>query len=844
MKERPPKLFSCLLQSVVQETNRESLAGDFEEVYHCRVEKRGVIPTLLWYLVQTGRLALFYLIQSSVWSVIMLRNYLKIAYRHLKKHAGYSILNITGLAVGMACCILFYLWVQDELSYNRFHTKAGRLYRVITHRDGAWTNSSPFSLGRVLKQDFPEIQKASRVMNRQLLTRYEDNVFYEQAALVDADFLEMFSFDLIQGDPNTALSTTETAVITESAARKYFENEDPVGKMITIGNDRVHSVTGVIADPPPNSSLRFSMLVPFRIAGEQVDQSWWLGSDLFVQLQENVELDDLRAKIAGTELKYDKRIESKQAINDLQPFLHMHLYGLNETGPVLYVYLFSLIALIVLIIACINFINLATARASNRAREVGLRKVVGAGRINIIRQFFGESLLMSLTAFFLALVIVLFALPHFNQLSGKQLSVHLIKNGSVIIGLLAIAAFTGIASGSYPALLLSSFKPITVLRESASSGAKNPLLRRVLVVFQYTVAIILIIGSITIQRQMNFIRSSDLGFDRENIIRIPMNTEIRSRYDGFKDALLRNPGILNVTAANNTPTHVGNINPFYWEGRGPDQYETFNFVTVDYDYFETFGMKMVEGRSFSREYATDSQNYIVNEALVNHTRLQPAVGKMLSIWTREGRIIGVVKDFHSRSLHNEIVPVAFLLTADWPHNYVFVRLNPHDLQASVDYIASVWKEFAAGYPFRYEYLDDVFEAQYRGDARIGDIFKNFTVLAVFISCLGLFGLASFMAAQRTREIGIRKVLGASVPRITGLLSREFLILLGIANLLAWPVAFFAMKRLMDSYVYRTNLVWWVFVAAGIAAVLISMLTVSYQAVRAARANPADAIKYE
>ncbi len=844
MKQGSPTFFSFLLARSVREPNRESVVGDFEEVFHEIESKKGRGLALAWYGFQIARLGFVQSLKSLGWSWIMIGNYLKVAFRNLKKHAGYSIINITGLAVGMACCILFYLWVQDELSFDRFHAQADRLYRIVSHRDGAWTGSSPFSLGRVMKQDFPEILKNTRFLNRQILIRYGDALFYEQAALVDPDFLEMFSFPLIHGDPATALNVIETVVVTETAARKYFGNEDPVGKIVTMNNERQLSVTGVIQDPPLNSTMQFTMLVPFRIAGERMDQSWWLGSDSYVLLRDDVNLDDLRSKIAGTELKYDKRIESKQVTNDLQPIVRMHLYGLNETGPILYVYLFSFIAVIILLIACINFINLATARASNRAREVGLRKVVGAGRASIIRQFFGESLLMSCFAFILAIIMVILVMPHFNQLAGKQLAMNPAQNLSILIGLFAIAAFTGIVSGSYPAILLSSFKPIKVLRESASSGARNPLLRRILVVFQFTMAIILIIGSVMIQRQMNYIRNTDLGFVRENVIRIPMNDDLRPNYDGFKNALLQNPNIIHVTSANSSPNRVGNINPFYWEGRSSDEYETLNFVTVDFDYFETFGMEMAAGRSFSRDHATDGQNYIVNEALVEHTKLQPPLGKMLSMWTREGQIIGVVKDFHARSLHNAIGPVAFLLTKDWPHNWLFVKLNSAEIQSSLDFVKSVWTDYAGGYPFTYQFLDDVFEAQYSGDARIGDIFRNFTVLAIFISCLGLFGLASFMAEQRTKEIGIRKVMGASVARINLLMYKEFFILQVISNALAWPAAYYAMTRLMSGYAYRTNLAWWVFVVAGIATILISLLTVSYQAVRAARTNPVDSLRYE
>lgn len=844
MIQTTPKVFRFLLQRAVHEMYRESLTGDFEEAFHLAVMRRRGLIAFFGYLFQIIRLLLVSFISSTLWSIVMFRNYFKTAFRNLKKYAGYSAINIIGLAVGMACCILFFLWVQDELSYDRFHEHSDRLFRIVSHRDGAWTRSTPFSLGRVLKQDFPEIQKNSRFLPRQMLIKYADNAYYESVALIDADFLEMFSFSLIHGDPESALSTTETLVITESAARKYFGNENPVGRIVTINNTRQHTVTGVIQDPPSNSTMQFDMLVPFRIAGERMDLSWWLGSDSFVLLQEDVVLDDLREKMAGTELKYDKRIESKVVTNDLQPINRMHLYGLNDTGPILYVYLFSFIAVIVLIIACINFINLTTARAGNRAREVGMRKTVGAGTMQIVRQFFGENLLLSCLAFILAVLLVILVLPHFNQLAGKQLSINPVNNLSILIGLLAIAAFTGILSGSYPALLFSSFKPIMVLREMASSGARNPVLRRILVVFQFTVATVLIIGSVTIQRQMNFIRNKDLGFDRENILRIPMNAELRSNYQGFKNALLQNPNIVHVTSAGNTPTNVGNINPFYWEGRGPDQYETMNFVTVDYDYFETFGMEIVVGRSFSRDFATDAQNYIVNEALVRHTKLEPPLDRMISMWTREGRIIGVVKDFHSRSLHSKIGPIAFLLTTDWPHNWVFIRLNPAEIQSSMGFIESEWMNYAGGYPFTYEFLDDVFEAQYSGDARIGDIFKNFTVMAIFISCLGLFGLASFMAEQRTKEIGIRKVLGASVAGINVLMSREFLILVGIANGLAWPVSYYIMNRLMNNYAYRTNIAWWIFLSAGLAAVIISLITVSYQSIRAARANPVDALKYE
>ena len=842
----PPKWMYSILRYVAEDRDRESLVGDFEEVYRDRSMTRGVLSALSWYFFHLLRLIYVSCRTSIVWSVVMFSNYFKVAFRNLKKHAFYSFINIIGLAVGMACCILICLWVQDELSFDRFHENSDRLYRLVNHRDGAWTSSTAFSLGRVLKNDFPEIEMNSRFSTRNHLVRFEDRIFYQDVAFVDENFLSMFTFPLTKGDPETALSALSSMVITEHAARTFFGEEDAVGKILTFNNEHNLTISGVVQDVPSSSTMQFDILVPFCALphGERVDQTWWLGCSSYVLLKEGVDLDDFRSKIAGTEKKYDKRTGEKEVVNDVQPINQMHLHGLNDTGPILYVYIFSFIAIIVLGIACINFINLTTARASNRAREVGMRKVVGAGRSAIVRQFFGESVFLSILSFILAIIFVVIALSYFNQLSGKTLSLDPTQIAGIILGILLIAAVAGIVSGSYPALLLSSFKPIQVLRETAASGAKSPLLRRILVIFQFSVAIILIVSSVMMQRQMHFIRNRDLGFTRENIIRLPMNDEIRENYDPFKNALLRKPSIMHVTAASNTPTRTGNINPFYWEGRGPDQYETLNFATVDYDYFKTFDMEIMQGRAFSRDFSTDEQQYIINETALRHTKLEDPIDKMFSMWDREGRVIGVVKDFHNQSLHSPIIPVVFLYLPGWWKNWTFVRLSPVDMQSTLRSVESLWNEHAGGYPFAYEFLDDVFEEQYRSDERTGRIFRDFTILAIFISCLGLFGLAAFMAEQRTKEIGIRKVLGASISNIILLISRELLFLLMIANAIGWPIAYYSMSKLMGNYAYRTNLALWVFVAAGIAALVISILTVSAQAVRAARSNPVDALKYE
>jgi len=774
----------------------------------------------------------------------MFKNYLKIALRNFKKHFGYSVIKLLGLAVGMACCIIIFLWIQNELNFDRFHEKSDRLYRVVSHMDEAWTSTSPWQLPVVLKKDFPEIEKATRFNNFTFLTRYQDKTFYENTGLVDPDFLDMFSFPLLEGDPSTALSAQNSVIISETTARKYFGTEEAVGKILTMNYDQPMTITGVIKDVPAKSSLQFDMLVPVQLVGEERLNSWWLETQAYILVSENISVDDLRTKMAGTTMKYDKRVKDKKVKNDLQPLSRMHLYGLNDIGDILYIYIFSAIAIIVLITACINFINLTTAKAGNRAGEVGMRKVVGAHRMNIIRQFFGESFLLSFFAMIISLGLVMLFLPAFNNLSGRQLSFNPLQNTSILLTLLIITLVVGILSGSYPALLLSSFKPLRVLQTSRASGSRNPLLRRILVIFQFSITIILIISSIVLQRQMNYINQKDLGFDRNNVIRLSLNQQIRESYEAFKNRLLQNPNIINVTSANNTPTQVGNINPVYWEGGGPDQYKTMNFVTVDYDYFKTFKMDIIQGRSFSREFSTDTQNYIINQAAVDFAKLEEPIGKMFSIWEREGNIVGVVKNFHSKSLHNEIVPIVFALTRDWPHTFIFIRLNPGNIQNTLNIVKSVWSDYAGSFPFAYEFLSDVFKQQYQSDRQTKILYSYFTFLAIFISCLGLLGLAAFTAEQRTKEIGIRKTLGASISSIILLLTREFLLLLGIANLIAWPLAFYIMKNMMNQYAYKADITIWVFISAGLLALIITSVTVSFQAVRAARANPVDSLRYE
>jgi putative ABC transport system permease protein len=842
-KNRPPRITLWLFQHLAEPEDAFSLTGDFEEDYRDILSQQGKFKAGCWAWFQVLLSFPSFFKSTIYWSIIMIKNYLKIAFRVIKKHKGYSFINIAGLAVGIACCVLIFFWVQDELSYDTFHENYREIYRTVLNVKGQWYSSSPWALAPILKSDYPEVLAATRYRYNTLLVTYGDRSYNEQVAFVDPDFFEIFTFPIVQGNSTNPFPTLYSAVITERTAAKYFGSEDPVGKAFTI-NDRIKfSVTGVIEDVPSNSSLEFDIIAPVKIFGEETLNSWALESGSFLLLQKNASPDSLGEKIAGITMERDKRT-NQTVTTYIRPFSRMHLHSLGGGGNIIYIYIFSTIAIFVLLIACINFMNLATARGSTRAKEVGMRKVVGAQRNHVIKQFFGESLLLSFIALIFAIGLVAIFLPAFNNLAQKHLRLDLGNNLSILIGSIGITLFTGFISGSYPAFFLSAFHPVKVIKGSYSGKSARPLLRKSLVVIQFTIAIVLIIGTLIMVKQLDYIRNKELGFNRQQVISLPMNPGLREAYESFKNELLQHSAVVSVTSATSRPTQVGNINPVYWEGRGPEQYETINFIACDYDYIKTFEMEIVQGRDFSRDFPTDLQNYIVNEEAVKFMGLKDPVGKLFSIWQNKGQIIGVVKNFHSRSLHNEIVPVCITLNQSWGPNYVFVRLKPANISQALNEVEEIWKKFSPHFPFAFQFLDEVFEEQYRTDQRTGAIFKYFAILAVFISCLGILGLAAFTAEQRTKEIGIRKILGASVSGIVSLVSREFIVLLALANVIAWPAAYFLTRRLLDSYAYRTSITIWIFVTAGALALAVALFTVSFQALKAARTDPAKALRYE
>ncbi|NIM90547.1 MAG: FtsX-like permease family protein [Candidatus Aminicenantes bacterium] len=779
----------------------------------------------------------------------MFKNYLKMALRNIKRYKGYSLINIAGLTVGMACFILIFLWVYDELNYDTFHTHSNRLFRIILKKaddpSDRGISSTPYILPKILKEEYPEIVEVTRVRTRGYpsAVRQGDITFYEPwFFFTDPSFFSMFSYELSAGNPKAALANRNSVVITRKAAQKYFGDQDPMGKILRWNNTQDLKVTGIIEKVPYNSHLQFDFMASLQLYDSERISSWWREADAYVQLQEGVSYEEVNRKIAGTMQRYHP--EDDFTIS-LQPIREAHL-NIMQGGrsDKRFVLIFAVIAVLILAIACVNFMNITTARSSIRAQEVGMRKVVGARRSDIIKQFLGESVLLCLISFSLAVVLVDFLLPVFNRLQGKEMS--LLGSGNLLLylSLIGAAVGTGFVAGSYPAFFLSAFQPAKVLKMDISKGRKGSVLRTVLVVSQFSVSVLLIIMTIVAYKQMRFIRNTGLGFSREQIVHIMMNDELRSAHKTFKDRLLQDPRIRNVTFASAVPHLLFNVHNFEWEGMETDKEVELDFLYVDHDYAETFDLEIVKGRDFSEDYPTDaSEAYIVNESAVRFMEMSNPIGKRVVLAGREGRIIGVVKDFNHKPLVFDITPLVMGIRPSWYYD-LLIKISPEDIPGSLAYIEKVFKDASPGFPFRYQFLDEWFEMIYMPLRIMNTIFNSFAFLAVFISCLGLFGLASLLSEQKRKEIGIRKVLGASVPGIMFLVSKKFLKIILIANLIAVPASYFATRMFLNLFVVRTKLDAGVVVATVALTFVVALVTISYQVIKTALANPVDSLRYE
>lgn len=793
----------------------------------------------------------------------MLKNYLKIAWRNLTRHKGYAFINIFGLAMGMAGCILILLWVHDELSYDRFHKNAQQLYRIVAvynaagKSDAWWLNPPP--VARELKETFPEVAEAAmyREVSGECLVSAQGRSFMESGgAFAEPEFLRMFSLSFIRGDSLTALDNKNGLILTESLARKYFGDEDPIGKAVQINRRYDFAVTGVIRDVPHNSHLEFRFLAPFPMLvqfwqerGMQLDLTSW-GTRAFAayaMLKKGVSLNDFNEKV--------RTFQSSHSDNEpvdlyLQPITDIHLHSdgiqpaLHGQGNMSYVYFFSIIAVFVLVIACINFMNLTTARSAGRAKEVGLRKVVGAPRTQLVRQFFCESMVMTFLSLLFALVLVELFLPVFGELTGREITPGLRTSFMLWGGAAGISLIAGILAGLYPSLFLSSFQPADVLKGSLQSGGKRGAFRRALVVTQFTLSILLMVSTIVVSRQLAYMRHKELGFDKENVLYLPARGNLAENLETGRNELLRVPGISHVAVGSSLPTYgFYIIIPVNWEGNESGQPVFMPISSVDYEYINTLGMQVVEGRGFSREFPSDSNGVVLNEAAVQKLGLVSPLGKKVTMFQSEYTVIGVVKNYHFMPMNEKIDPLILAIVPN-AFRYIFVKTAPGDISRTIAGIEAVWTGLLPEYPFEYHFLDKDYDNLYRTEMRIERVLTCFTVLAIGISCLGLFGLAAFMAEQRTKEIGVRKILGSSVTGIVLLLTREFVGWVGVSFILALPVSYYVMSRWLQGYAYRTNIGVAVFAVTALAALGIALATVSFQAIKAARANPVDSLKYE
>ncbi len=805
----------------------------------------------------------------------MLKNYLKITLRNISRNKMYSGLNIVGLAIGLACCILILLYVHDELSYDRFHDNANSIYRVVptftTSERTMYLATNAHVQGPMLKDEFPEVLEYVRFTSyRERVIEYENISFSEERFLyADDSVFTVFSFDMILGNPAEALVNPNTIVLTEEMAKKYFGSGDPMGKSLKINYNALFTVTGVIKNIPSASHIKPDFLASFSTMGlkpstninmdllNQVNYYTYLlfqeGTDYKVMEQKFT--DDVNRRI-GAMLKQ----LGGSAELGLQPLPKIYLHSDRELesmqmGDITYVWLFSGIGIFILLLACLNFMNLSTARSANRAKEVGLRKVVGAQKSQLVRQFLGESMILTFISFLFAIILVLISMSLFRNISGKEILINSLLNPVVLAGFLGLFLIIGLIGGSYPAFFLSAFRPVEVIQGKLKRGAKSSVLRIVLVSFQFAVSIILIIGTFTVNTQLKYVRSKNLGYNKDHVIVMTMrDNETQQKYEAIKEAIQRNPSVVNVSASSTSPLGTNDFSAHHAVGKPEDQINMFWSQMVDDQYVDTYKMEIIQGRNFSKDFPSDKeQSIIINEAAVRKLgwqddptsqKIERFSGQNLST-RRVYNVVGVINDYHFQSLHEEIQPMMLYYTNPYGNfSILSVRVRPENIQETIGFLETTWKQFDTQYPFEYTFVDDQYDSLYRTEVRLGKLFSYFTTLAILIGCLGLFGLTSFTTEQRTKEIGIRKVLGASINGIIYMLVRDFTKWVFIAVIVAWPIGYLVMNKWLNNFAYRANLGVWIFLTSALLALVISIVTVSYQSIKAALANPAKSIRTE
>jgi len=795
----------------------------------------------------------------------VIRNYIKIAFRNLWRHKGFSLINIIGLAVGMTACFLIFIFVTFELSYDKFNQNFDQVYRLVTDIKSPqevlhWSSASA-PMGPALQQDYSEdVKDYARVFGGSFLVVNGDKKFQENNIIfTDPSLFKIFTFPFVKGNPNTALSVPFSIVLTESMAKKYFGTDDIIGKSLRLDGKRPVNITGVVKDVPLNSHFNFDMAMSASTMEKMklINMQEWgnFSNFTYLLLPKGFDAAKLQAKLPNFLHRHITDDQRKHGYNYtifLQPLKDVYMddfRGAPVNGSKSNVYIFSIIAVFILLIACINFVNLTTARASERAKEVGIRKVIGAFKDQLAIQFLGESMIIALVSFVFAFVTSLLLLPLFNELAGKTVSESVFAHGYIFI-LFGISLAIGLLAGIYPSFVLTSFSIISVLKGRFSTSVRGIFLRKGLVVLQFTISIVLIVGTIVVYNQLNYMRNQSLGFDKDQmaVIDFSGDSTVQSQADAIKNELRDVNGVVSVSGSSNTPGNGNSVGYSQVENSsGSMQSINLNLYDIDFDFMQQYGLKLAAGRGFSTAFPGDStKSFVINETAakeLGYKRPDQAVGKRFSQWGRTGQIVGVVKDFHFQSLQQDVKEMDLRIN---PHNInVFtVKIKGGNIPNTMAALENKWKTLVPQRPFSYSFLDDNFNKQYVNEDRFGKLFLNFSILAIMISCLGLLGLASYSTLQRTREIGIRKVLGASVPGIVNMLSKEFLILVAVAALIAFPIAWISMHIWLKDFAYKVDIGWWVFAVAGILACFIAIVTISFQAIRAALANPVMSLRSE
>jgi len=848
----------------------ETILCDLEEGYQIILNEDGSIRARMWYLTQVINIIRGRLLNKLYWSGLMIRNYFKTAFRNIAKNKGYSLINIAGFTIGLSSCIFIWLYIRYELSYDQYHNDAPFIYRVVReHRGGpVWYNSSEHPLAASLKADFPEVVNATRVKKNDEIgvVEYQSKRFNEEDLyFVDQDFLDIFTFSFISGNKHTALKEPFSVLITQSMAEKYFGTEDPMGKILRIKEwyglrKYDYTIKGVLKNVPENSHFKFDFLISYNTlyilkrGGRASVETWdYFEPKTYIRLSRQTIPIHLEEKFPEFLIKYkgNASVPTKEKMH-LQSLTDIHLggnlrYELEANSDMKVIYLFSAIAFLIIFIASLNYVNLSVAQSTKRAIEVGIRKVVGAQKSHLVIQFIGESMVFSLLALLISLFLVHLLLPVFGSLIERNLTLNFAQALKYHLLFLCFTIVIGFLSGCYPAFFVSTFRPIKIIKGTLKICSKNlTAFRNALVIVQFIMSIVLIICTFVINKQLGYMKNKNLGFDREQIITIyTMDRNLTRNPDLLKTELLKNPNILRVSVSLDLPTTIHRAVGAEWEAGGESRDSEFNYSFIDGDFLHVYDMTLVKGRNFSKDYSLDEgRTVIINETAMRNIGWEDPVGRSFHCMSNDWTVIGVVKDFHFRSLHSKIEPMIFVFHQNRGIDYFSVKINPQDISSTIEFIEEKWRQYSPEFPFQYTFLNDRIDNIYSAEEKFGTSFQVFTTIAISIACMGLMGLASFVSEQRKKEVSIRKVLGADSRSILVLLARVFIKCIVVAAVIACPIAYFLMNRWLENFVYRTTLGIEIFILSGLMALIITLVTIGYQLLKTAVANPVDALKYE